>query len=1512
MKFKYFFIVFLWGILGPGIYVKGQIYITEFLSSNTHTNINPENGIYSDWIELYNSSSNSIDLGGYFLSDNQSDPQKWSFPLNTIIQSHEYLLVWADKTDKDLHTNFGLSRDGEEICLYSPDLFPEDIISYNAQVPDVSQGRDPADQSNWLYYGKPTPGRANSVNGIIEKVFPADVEFSLEGGFYNTTQIVSLSCYEPDAIIRYTTNGSIPVAGSNQFINDITVTSTTVIRAACFVTGKLPGKVSSRTYFINEKSDLPVFSISTDPYNLWDEEFGIYIDGSSFTGPRLTRNCCKKGWERPIHIEFFECDGNLAFESDAGLEVKGRQNCEFPRKPLGVYFKGKYGQNEIKHKIFAEKEIDIFRSFVLRPGGADGIGNLYNGTMFRDGLLGNILIGEMDIDYEAFRPAILFINGKYWGIHNIRERIKSDYLETNHNVDPNNIDILENPANGGIIQGDDVHYQSLLKFITSNNLSVRKNYEYIKTLIDINEFINYQIAEIYVNNADWAINNVECWRPRTEDGKWRWIFYDVEGGFGLYSSEDYKADRFDFSEDSFLRHKFLFSRLLNNPDFKNEFVQRFASYLNTTFKPERVIQILETMKSDIEAEMPVDIERWGGLTTLGGGQASCLESMADWETNVEIMREFARQRPYYVKEHIKKNFGLSDEIEVIVNTEHGRIKINNIFISDTSYYFQGLPIRLEAVPDIGYQFAEWEGISDTTEILLDTENDLNITAIFQPTGENILPSVITGETILSAEGSPYLAPGDIEIPENSSLIVEAGVEILMPDRASIYDYGKLIVIGSEESPVIIKGNPGTKMERWGAICVINATSPAELSYLIIDKASKGGIDRIKYHANISVYNSDIIINNVNIINSEDLPFYSEFGDIEISNSTFYSSGVCDYINITNTNNAIVENCIFQGNNAYNVDAIDYDFVVGGIIRNNYISGFSGFNSDGIDIGNCNNILVQNNIIRGIIDKGISIGGGSTAVISENIIINCSQGIGIKDEGSYAYVDHNTFYNNSYSIACFQKTVGRGGGKADVNNSILSRSFLGTYLLDEYSELNFSYSLSDTELIPGVNNIFADPSFNDPVYEDFSLKENSPCIDNGDPYSKPDPDGSRTDIGGEFFDNRKIRGIFINEILICENQCSDQNGSWIEIYNSNDSEINISGLYLSKNSDKPTYVQISDYEPLKTQIPAKSHLRIWVNNNNPDEVLFFDLDPEITGGSFFISQAVGDIIYILDTLSYYNSDTGKSYGRYPDGSNFLTGFSIPTPGLSNIADSKPVIQNLFINEILASNNNNEVDNYGDYDDWFEIFNAGAESVDIGGLYLTDDLDNLTQYRIPENKPDSTTLFPGGFIVLWADKDLYQGILHVDFRLANKGEVIGLVQVNGTDTILIDSLKFGAQTQDISYGRYPDASNNIINMEQTTPGAYNSISGVGDDKLDFLFEIYPNPASENLNIIFSNPVNNKTDFKIYNNFGVAVYTESLPKIKGFNKIINLQSFPSGVYYLNIRSGNISETRKFIVNK
>jgi len=631
---------------------RAQVMISEFMASNTATMIDPEHGVFSDWIELVNTGTAPVSLSGYWMSDDPAEPQKWALPDGQLMAPGACLLLWADQRAGQLHASFALSRDGESLILTREDGSTADRVDYGTQFSGISYGRGDEGYGEWMYFGRPTPGEANSYPGLVRPVFAPVPLFSTSGGYRQGAfdLILSLPYDIPGAQILFSCDGSEPVYGDESCTGIIPVNHSMVVRARVVAPGLLPSPVITESYLFDAWRSLPVFSLAIDPDHLWNDRYGIYVDGSGFNGERESRNSCQADWERPGNISFFEVDGSLQFSEQVGIEVKGRMNCEFPKKPLGVFFKSKYGESVLNYRLFQDKTVTRFSSFILRPGGADGMGNCYNGTMFRDGLLSTLLAGGMDIDYEAYRPAVLYINGQYWGIHNIRERNKADYLAGNMGIDPNEVDILENIQNGGVIEGDNLHYQSLMNLIMHEDVNHPDVYEQIKSKMDVDEFINYQIAEIFVNNEDWAANNVLCWRPRTPEGRWRWVFFDVEGGFGLYDSDDYRNNLFGFKDDDFLRHRNLFYGLMRNSGFKAEFIQRFAGYLNTLFLPERVIGVIDSLRALIADEMPADVELWGDSITQGGSGCRPIASIQEWEDHVEIMREFARRRPAVIRD----------------------------------------------------------------------------------------------------------------------------------------------------------------------------------------------------------------------------------------------------------------------------------------------------------------------------------------------------------------------------------------------------------------------------------------------------------------------------------------------------------------------------------------------------------------------------------------------------------------------------------------------------------------------------------------------------------------------------------------------------------------------------------------------------------------------------------------------------------------------------------------------
>ncbi|MCK5148127.1 CotH kinase family protein, partial [bacterium] len=1127
-----------------------QIFINEFLASNT--TINPDNhdfDDYSDWLEIYNAEDQSVDLSGYFITDNLNNPTKWQIPDGAVINAKGFLLFWADGYDevpgkiytrpdgtkddfitKYFHLNFKFSRAGEEIGIFSPDTVLIDSVTFGIQVQDISYGRKPDGGSSWYYFGEPTPETSNMFEGTLNFEYASVSVFTPQGGFYSSGQAVSLSTGSPSAIIRYTMDGSRPGSTSPEFTSDIILNSTTVLRARVFDVDKLPGSIVTQTYVVDENITLPVISIAAYPETLFDNDKGIYSN-------------MLKNREIPISFEFFEPDGTPGFNIDAGLRITGQASFQYPQKPMTIYARDRFGVEEINYQLFPDRDISKYTNIYLRNSGtADN-----RHSLFRDALQHSLVINQMDIDCQAYRPAKTFINGEYWGIYNIREKLNTEYIASHHNVDPNNLDYLEfefeeTPV---VIEGDPDNYYSLVNFMENNDLKLPDNYDYIASQIDINEFINYQITEIFCDNINWPSTNMRWWRERQNNSKWRWVLLDMDYGFGFtkdegtyYFSSFYTNNTLELAvsaqgtwSENHPASTFVFRMLIENEKFKNEFIQRFAGYLNTTLHEDRVLYIVDSLKTQIFTEMPLHIDRWDdNPEELLYGDPS-IPDMDTWQEAVELMRQFAINRPSHQRQHIIDFFNLNGTAKLTLNisdSDHGRVLISNIDMEDgySGPHYRDVPIQFKAIPNVGYRFVRWQGLSSSTSdsISVVMTGNASITAMFEVSGDNMLPTSISADLELTSANSPYLASGDVTVNAGAELLIQSGVEIHMPESASININGSIMIEGSANSPVLIKPNTNSGVSEWGALCLDNASDSSSISHLIIESATHGA-DAENQMGAISANNSTLTIDNVRIENS-DFPIFVKYGKVEIRNCILHSDKICDLINVKYATYALVENCDLRGNISYDTDAVDYDQIENGIIRGNRIYNFYGVNSDGIDLGEkSTNILIENNLIFNITDKGISIGQESTANVMGNVIVNCAQGVGIKDEGSYASIDGNTFYGNDFSIASFEKNIGVGGGSADAVNNIFSNSIRSTFFQDDLSTLDITYSLSDTDSLDGVGNVYADPLMG----RNFRLLSNSPAINAGSPGSSIDPDGSTRDLGAYYYNSTENVYVIINEI-----------------------------------------------------------------------------------------------------------------------------------------------------------------------------------------------------------------------------------------------------------------------------------------------------------------------------------------------------------------------------------------------
>ena len=632
-----------------------------------------------------------------------------------------------------LHTNFKINATGETLLLTDVSGKTIDKVETGYLWPDISFGCQPDGTSNRFFFKQATPATGNIMPGY--QAFTDAPQFSYRGGFYTNKFLLELSGNSSNTSIHYTYDGSVPSDSSSVYHAPILIDSTTVVRARIFGENLLPGKTVTHTYFLNQQFTIPVISLSTDPANFWDNETGIYVFGENadtMNYPYWGSNFWED-WERPIHIEFFEPDGQPGFSIDGGVKIFGSWSRLFPQKALAIFARGRYGYERMEYQIFPDKEINEFKSIVLRNSGQD-----WGRTFFRDAMCQS-LVKNTDIDIQAYRPAMVFLNGKIFGIHNIREKMNEHYLAYNRGVDPDNIDFLERDTM--IITGDTKHYQNLLNYVATHDMSVPSNYAYIKTQMDVENFIDYTLSVLYFANPDWPWNNVKCWRPKTADGKWKWLLFDLDYCFhGGHLGPD--ANTFNEMRNQTTGTTFLFFTLLENEEHKHKFINRFADYLNTIFEPSHVIGIINEFKNGIEPAMPYHIEKWSHSFEGPWWLGKSIDSMEEWYSHIQVPINFAEQRVNYVRQHIIEEFYLMDNgigtVKLNISpAEGGRIKINSSIIETypwSGQYFEEIPIQLTALPNKGFRFNGWSGAAadDSASIRFNISDSQSIIVAFVP------------------------------------------------------------------------------------------------------------------------------------------------------------------------------------------------------------------------------------------------------------------------------------------------------------------------------------------------------------------------------------------------------------------------------------------------------------------------------------------------------------------------------------------------------------------------------------------------------------------------------------------------------------------------------------------------------------------------------------------------------------------------------------------------------------
>jgi hypothetical protein len=290
-------------------------------------------------------------------------------------------------------------------------------------------------------------------------------------------------------------------------------------------------------------------------------------------------------------------------------------------------------------------------------------------------------------------------------------------------------------------------------------------------------------------------------------------------------------------------------------------------------------------------------------------------------------------------------------------------------------------------------------------------------------------------------------------------------------------------------------------------------------------------------------------------------------------------------------------------------------------------------------------------------------------------------------------------------------------------------------------------------------------------------------------------------------------LVINEFMASnQNTIADEDGEfadWVELYNAGDTAVNLRSMYMTDDLARPMKWSFPD-----TAIAARGYMLVWCDGAYREGPLHASFKLGKEGEQLGLYWTDGERLAYVDTLTYGPQGTDTSYGRLPDGGEWRF-LSVPSPGSANTTGVSPLWGRLFINEFMASNQSTVADEAGDYDDWVELYNAGSTAVALGGLGLTDNFAQPARWQFPD-----TSLTAGGYLLVWADDEAGEGPLHACFNLgAARGEQLGLFATSNGHALLIDTVAFGTQRTDTSYGRLPDGGPEWQFLSSPTPGAAN---------------------------------------------------------------------------------------------
>ena len=771
--------LFFLGFLSTLPSLQAQVLVNEVCASNMSVNAD-NNGEFEDWVELYNTTGAAVDISGWWLSDNPSTPQKWAVPAGTTIVANGHRIVFCSGNNVSgggfLHSNFKIAQtDQDHAVLSNPGGTIIDDFAFtlgNRCQADHSRGRVTDGSPTWALFTTPTPNAPN--NGAVSE-YVARPMLNPGAGFYGGAQSVTITCPTPGATIRYTLDGTAPTAASTAYAGPVAIGVTTVLRAACFsaTPGVPPSFMETNTYFINSNHTVAVLSIAGDDLNdlLENGNGGIEPLGS---------------------LEYFGPDGLLRDEAVGEFNEHGQDSWAYDQRGFDYVVRDQTGYNDVLHyPIFRTKSRDKYQRVIVKAAAGD---NLTFGpgqpAHIRDAYVQALSqVGGLAVDERSYEPAVLYLNGDYWGVYDLREKVDdADFTKTYYDQDENNLQYLKtwggtwSEYGGAQAQTD---WDNLRAYINANNMGDPTAFAYVDSLYSWKSLIDYFCINSYTVCADWLNWNTSWWRgmdPNGDKKKWRYTLWDMDATFGHYTNftgipdQTAGADPCDaeqLNDPGGQGHTEILNKLMaENQMVHDHYVNRYSDLGNTLFSCPNMISFLDSLVAVIDPEMPAQCARWG-------------TPYATWQANVQNIRDFINERCVTIDSGLVDCYGLVGPFPVVFKVDpplSGQIQINSIVPPTYPFqgdYFGGINTTLAPLPSTNWVFSYW---SSNNHPFTPSVNDSLVTLDFAGSDTIIAHFIPTTSFDVVLMVDP---PGTARMEFNSVLHSTFPVTVQVPEGIAI-------------------------------------------------------------------------------------------------------------------------------------------------------------------------------------------------------------------------------------------------------------------------------------------------------------------------------------------------------------------------------------------------------------------------------------------------------------------------------------------------------------------------------------------------------------------------------------------------------------------------------------------------------------------------------------------------------------------------------------------------------